>query len=110
MKGARIAPQGKPQGIRYDQPGAGVAGIVFAGSVFDWRQDAVLANTWAKQLPDSMQRAIEQWKKDGGVAQRHSNVVETYRSPFIAPIGGQRNRSITTCVSGLARSFGPSAT
>ena len=42
-----------------------VAGIVFGGSVFDWRQYAVDANTWAKQLPDSMQRAIEQWKKDG---------------------------------------------
>ena len=42
-----------------------VAGIVFGGSVFDWRQYAVEANTWAKQLPDSMWRAIEQWKKDG---------------------------------------------
>ena len=42
-----------------------VAGIVFGGSVFDWRQYAVEANTWAKQLPDSMWRAIAQWKKDG---------------------------------------------
>ena len=42
-----------------------VAGIVFGGSVFDWRQYAVEANAWAKQLPEPMSRAIEQWKKDG---------------------------------------------
>jgi len=42
-----------------------VAGIVFAGSVFDWHQYVVEANAWAKQLPDSMSKAIDQWKKDG---------------------------------------------
>jgi proline iminopeptidase len=42
-----------------------VAGIVFGGSVFDWRAYAREANTWVKQLSDSSQRAIAAWKKGG---------------------------------------------
>jgi proline iminopeptidase len=42
-----------------------VAAIVFGGSVFDWRAYAREVDTWMKQMPDSAQRAIAQWKKDG---------------------------------------------
>ena len=42
-----------------------VAGIVFGGSVFDWHAYVREANAWVKQMPDSLQRAIEAWKNGG---------------------------------------------
>ena len=42
-----------------------VAGIVFGGSVFDWRAYARETNEWTKQLTDSAQRAIAAWKAGG---------------------------------------------
>ena len=42
-----------------------VAGIVFGGSVFDWPQYARETEIWARELSDSSQRAIAQWKRDG---------------------------------------------
>ena len=42
-----------------------VAAIVFGGSVFDWRAYARETEAWTKQMSDSGQRAIAQWKKDG---------------------------------------------
>lgn len=42
-----------------------VSAIIFGGSVFDWIAYAHEADTWTKQLSDSAQRAIAQWKKDG---------------------------------------------
>ena len=42
-----------------------VAALVFGGSVFDWRAYARETEAWAKQMSDSGQRAIAQWKKDG---------------------------------------------
>ncbi len=42
-----------------------VAGIVFGGSVFDWRQYAKETQAWARQLSDSSRRAVAQWLKDG---------------------------------------------
>ena len=42
-----------------------VSAIVFGGSVFDWRAYARETTAWTKQLSDSSQRAIAQWKKDG---------------------------------------------
>jgi proline iminopeptidase len=42
-----------------------VAGIVFGGSVFDWRAYARATNAWVKQMSDSSQRAIAAWKKGG---------------------------------------------
>ena len=42
-----------------------VAGIVFGGSVFDWRGYAREANAWVKQMSDSSQRAIAAWKAGG---------------------------------------------
>ena len=42
-----------------------VAGIVFGGSVFDWRAYARETNAWTKQMSDSAQRAIAAWKAGG---------------------------------------------
>lgn len=42
-----------------------VSGIVFGGSVFDWRAYARETNTWTKQMSDSAQRAIAAWKAGG---------------------------------------------
>jgi pimeloyl-ACP methyl ester carboxylesterase len=42
-----------------------VAGIVFGGSVFDWRAYARETEAWTKQLTDSSQRAIAAWKQGG---------------------------------------------
>lgn len=42
-----------------------VAGIVFGGSVFDWRAYVRETEAWVKQMPDSDQRAIAAWKQGG---------------------------------------------
>ena len=42
-----------------------VAGIVFGGSVFDWRAYARETEAWTKHLTDSSQRAITAWKQGG---------------------------------------------
>ncbi len=42
-----------------------VTALVFGGSVFDWRAYARETEAWTKQMSDSGQRAIAQWKKDG---------------------------------------------
>jgi proline iminopeptidase len=42
-----------------------VAGIVFGGSVFDWRAYARETEAWTKQMTDSSQRAIAAWKQGG---------------------------------------------
>ena len=42
-----------------------VAGIVFGGSVFDWRAYARETGAWTKQMTDSSQRAIAAWKQGG---------------------------------------------
>ena len=42
-----------------------VTAIVFGGSVFDWRAYVRETEAWTRQLSDSAQRAIAQWKKDG---------------------------------------------
>ncbi len=42
-----------------------VSAIVFGGSVFDWPAYARETEIWTKQMSDSAQRAIAQWKKDG---------------------------------------------
>jgi proline iminopeptidase len=42
-----------------------VAGIVFGGSVFDWRAYARATAAWTKQMTDSSQRAIAAWKNGG---------------------------------------------
>ena len=42
-----------------------VEGIVFGGSVFDWRAYARATETWTKQMTDSSQRAIAAWKQGG---------------------------------------------
>jgi len=42
-----------------------VAGIVFGGSVFDWRAYARETNAWTNQMTDSSRRAIAAWKKGG---------------------------------------------
>jgi proline iminopeptidase len=42
-----------------------VAGIVFGGSVFDWKAYAQETEAWTKTLSDSAQRAVAQWKRDG---------------------------------------------
>jgi proline iminopeptidase len=42
-----------------------VAGIVFGGSVFDWRAYARATEEWVRQMPDSSRRAIAAWKKGG---------------------------------------------
>ena len=42
-----------------------VAGIVFGGSVFDWRAYVREVDAWTKQMPDSSQRAIAAWKNGG---------------------------------------------
>jgi proline iminopeptidase len=42
-----------------------VAGIVFGGSVFDWRAYARATDAWTKQMSDSSQRAIAAWKAGG---------------------------------------------
>lgn len=42
-----------------------VSAIVFGGSVFDWHAYARETEAWTRQLSDSAQRAIAQWKKDG---------------------------------------------
>jgi proline iminopeptidase len=42
-----------------------VAGIVFGGSVFDWRAYARETAAWTKTMSDSSQKAIEAWKKGG---------------------------------------------
>lgn len=42
-----------------------VSALVFGGPVFNWRAYAREAEAWTKQMSDSGQRAIAQWKKDG---------------------------------------------
>ena len=42
-----------------------VAGIVFGGSVFDWRAYARETEAWTKQMTPAAQRAIAAWKKGG---------------------------------------------
>ena len=42
-----------------------VAGIVFGGSVFDWRAYVRETEAWTRQMSDSAQRAIAAWKKGG---------------------------------------------
>lgn len=42
-----------------------VVGIVFGGSVFDWRAYARETEAWTKHLTDSSQRAITAWKQGG---------------------------------------------
>src|SRR6478672_4099007 len=42
-----------------------VAGLVFGGSVFDWRAYARETKAWVAQMSDSSRRAIAQWEKDG---------------------------------------------
>lgn len=42
-----------------------VTALVFGGSVFDWPAYARETAAWTKQMSDSGQRAIAQWKKDG---------------------------------------------
>jgi proline iminopeptidase len=42
-----------------------VAGIVFGGSVFDWRAYAREAEAWTKTMSGPAQRAIAEWKKTG---------------------------------------------
>ena len=42
-----------------------VAGIVFGGSVFDWRAYARETDAWTSQLSDSAQKAIALWKQTG---------------------------------------------
>jgi proline iminopeptidase len=42
-----------------------VAGIVFGGSVFDWRAYARETEAWTKHLSDSSQQAITAWKQGG---------------------------------------------
>jgi proline iminopeptidase len=41
-----------------------VAGIVFGGSVFDWRAYAREVDAWIKQMSDSSRRAIAAWRKN----------------------------------------------
>ena len=61
-----------------------VAGIVFAGSVFDWHQYVREANAWVKQLPDSSQRAIDAWKKGGSAeTPAFKNATDEFYAKFV---------------------------
>ena len=61
-----------------------VAGIVFGGSVFDWRAYVREVDVWTKQMTDSSQRAIAAWKQGGSPeAPEFKAATEEFYSKFV---------------------------
>jgi proline iminopeptidase len=61
-----------------------VAGIVFGGSVFDWRAYVREVEVWTKQMTDSSQRAIAAWKQGGSPdAPEFKAATEEFYSRFV---------------------------
>ena len=61
-----------------------VAGIVFGGSVFDWRAYVREVDVWTKQMTDSSQRAIIAWKAGGSPdAPAFQAATEEFYSRFV---------------------------
>ena len=61
-----------------------VAGIVFGGSVFDWRAYVREVAVWTKQMTDSSQRAIAAWKQGGSPdAPEFKAATEEFYSKFV---------------------------
>lgn len=76
-----------------------VAGIVFGGSVFDWRAYVREVAVWTKQMTDSSQRAIAAWKQGGSPdAPAFKAATEEFYSRFVwrRPVAADLDSTMAT--------------